>query len=120
MTATADRVSLQLQEWQTVVRADLTLTDADRALAATLAQGQEGRLVVEELRSGLRLRATSWVGLVRFAGFDVRVAPKLAGEHVGLVQMLEFASGLPGLRRLAASRTLEVMPDLDLFDLIAL
>jgi 5-methylcytosine-specific restriction enzyme subunit McrC len=120
VTAPPPRPVIELEEWRQVVRPDLELTDADRALAATLAQGQEGRLVVEELRAGLRVRATSWVGLVRFAGFDVRVAPKLAGEHVGLVQMLEFAAGLPGLRRLAASRTLEVMPDLDLFDLIAL
>jgi hypothetical protein len=96
MIATPPRPVVELAEWQVTLRSDLALTDTDRALAASLARGQEGRLVVEDLRAGLRLRATSWIGLVRFAGFDVRIVPKLAGERPGLVQLLEFATGLFG------------------------
>jgi 5-methylcytosine-specific restriction enzyme subunit McrC len=120
VTATPPRPTVLLAEWQAVVRPDLALTDGDRALADALSQGQAGRLVVEELRAGLRLRATAWVGLIRFAGFDVRIVPKLAGEQLGLVRLLEFAAGLPALRRLRAERTLPMAPHLDLFDLLAL
>ncbi|MCC6630403.1 MAG: hypothetical protein IT340_23745 [Chloroflexi bacterium] len=120
MTAAPPRPTVVLEEWRQAERPGQALTAADRALAGTLAQGQGGRLIVEELRTGLRLRATAWVGLVRFAGFDVQVVPKLAGEHLGLVQMLTFAGGLPALKRLAARRPLDLARRLDLFDLVAL
>jgi len=119
VTLAAATEVVRLQEWQTIVRPDLWLSDRDRELAKGLNAGR--RVVIEELRSGLRISTRSWVGLVRFETFDLSVAPKLAGENIGLVQLLAYTTGLPGLRRIPATRTLPVDgEDLNLFDLLAL
>ena len=68
----------------------------DRALAQQL--WQENRLLIDELRSGLRLSARSWVGVVRFSNFEVQVRPKLAGDNIGLVTLLDYAADLGRLR----------------------
>mgnify|MGYP005853837551 CR=1 FL=1 len=44
----------------------------NRRLAAELSAGDEGRLVVEELRDGVRFKAGSWVGVVRFEAAESR------------------------------------------------
>lgn len=111
--------TLQLTEWQTDLVADEVLSDADRRLALELQRGEEGRLIVDELRSGVRVTARSWVGVVRFERFEVRVVPKLAGDNLGLVQMIELATGLDALRRSSSVRTLAAQ-DTGLLDLIAL
>jgi 5-methylcytosine-specific restriction enzyme subunit McrC len=77
------------------------------------------RLFVEELRSGVRVSATSWVGVARFEQFEVRVVPKLAGGNLGLVGMIEFATGLNSLRRNSGARTLAA-EGASLFDLVSL
>jgi 5-methylcytosine-specific restriction enzyme subunit McrC len=111
---------VQLSEWQTVTEPSLRLTDKDRTLASQLAGDREGRcLIVEELREGLRIEARSWVGVVRFAEFELRVEPKLAGDHMKLVQMMEYATGLDALKRFPRERSL-LTEDTNLFDLIAL
>lgn len=111
---------VRLQEWQTVTLEDVSLTQADRELARSLVE--EGhRLLVEELRAGIRIASRSWVGMVRFQAFDLIVEPKLAGENIGLVRLLEFTTGLSGFRRISSRRTLPVEPNtLDLFNLLAL
>jgi 5-methylcytosine-specific restriction enzyme subunit McrC len=53
---------------------------------------------LEELRGGLRVRTTSWVGVLRLQAVELRILPKLPGTTLDLVRMLEFATGLPGLR----------------------
>jgi 5-methylcytosine-specific restriction enzyme subunit McrC len=115
------RPTIRLREWQTALRPDLALRAEDRPLVAQLAGGGAGRLAIDELRAGLRIGARSWVGVVRFADFDLVVEPKLAGEQVGLVELLAFTTGLAALRRLAGGRTIEIAAGgLDLFDLLAL
>jgi 5-methylcytosine-specific restriction enzyme subunit McrC len=74
---------------------------------------------VDELRTGVRVTARSWVGIVRFERFEVRVVPKLAGNNIGLVEMIEFATGLDSLRRSFSARSLHA-EGTGLFDLIAL
>ena len=98
---------VRLQEWQTLFLPGLRLSEADRRLAGELSAGGDGRLVVEELRDGVRFRAGSWVGVVRFEAVEVAVVPKLAGGHVGLVAMIGFAAGLEVLKRNSGLRTLE-------------
>lgn len=121
MNNTAARPVIRLREWQMIERPDLALREEDRPLAAQLGAGASGRMAIDELRAGLRIVARSWVGVVRFADFDLVVEPKLAGDHVGLVEMLAFTTGLGALRRLAGGRTIEVAAGgLDLFDLLAL
>ena len=121
MNNTAARPVIRLREWQTIEQPDLALREEDRPLTAQLGAGASGRVAIDELRAGLRIAARSWVGVVRFADFDLVVEPKLAGDHVGLVEMLAFTTGLGALRRLAGGRTVEVAAaSLDLFDLLVL
>lgn len=56
---------------------------------------------------------------MRFERFEVRVVPKLAGNNIGLVEMIEFATGLDSLRRSSSARSLHA-EGTGLFDLIAL
>lgn len=111
--------TVELAEWQSQVIPGQVLTAADHRLKESLEAGEEGRLVVEELRAGVRVTARSWVGVVRFERFTVRVAPKLAGDSIGLVRMIEFATGLDALRRSAGVRSLST-DGAGLLDLMAL
>jgi 5-methylcytosine-specific restriction enzyme subunit McrC len=109
----------ELAEWKALEVKGGSLSEPDRRLAQELAAGEVGRLGVEELRSGVRVTATSWVGVARFEQFEVRVVPKLAGGTLGLVEMIEFATGLNALRRSSGIRTLAT-EGANLFDLVAL
>jgi 5-methylcytosine-specific restriction enzyme subunit McrC len=105
-----------MREWETREEA-ITLSERDRRLAAHLRADQ--RLVLDELRRGVQVSATSWVGLVRFEALEVRVVPKIAGGNFGLVRMVELTTGLHALHRLPAVRPL-LTDDHGLLDLIAL
>ena len=111
---------VQLREWQPDYReTGISLSDADRRLAEVLSSG-EGRLRVTELADSLRFDASAWVGVVRFTNVEVRVVPKLVGENLGVLQMLEYSSGLGALARLESARTLAADRDGSLVDLLAL
>jgi 5-methylcytosine-specific restriction enzyme subunit McrC len=115
----ANPTAIELEEWESVQAPEgIELTERDRGLVASL-KGGEGRLHVDELVGSIRLRATSWIGVVRFEQFEVRVVPKLVGGNLGVLEMLEYASGLSALRRLRASRELHVVPAGRLIDLLA-
>ena len=80
-----------------------------------------GRLRIDELRDGIRIEARSWVGVVRLTNFEIQVRPKLAGDNIGLVGMLEYVAGLDRLRRFARGRTHTLDAGADsLLELIAL
>src|SRR5579864_2533862 len=98
--------TFELGEWESLLIEDEILTPADQRLRQELEAGEEGRLQVDELRSGVRITARSWVGVIRFERFEVRIVPKLAGNDLGLVEMIEFATGLDALRRTSGARTL--------------
>jgi 5-methylcytosine-specific restriction enzyme subunit McrC len=68
----------------------------------------------------LRVDATAWVGVVRLTNLEVRVVPKLVGENLGVLRMLEYSSGLGALARLESARTLAADRDGSLIDLLAL
>ena len=110
---------IELAEWETGRRAPVNeLSDADRELATALREADGGRLVIDERRDGVWISAKSWVGVVRFNDFEIRVVPKLSGGNLGVVRMLDYASGVDALRRVDAVRDLEVVGD-DLIELIA-
>ncbi len=109
---------IELREWERRDRISVgDLSDADRRLGERLSQG-EGQLTVEELRDGIRLSATSWIGVVRFESFEVRVVPKHVGGDLGVLEMLDYASGLNALSRLPVARRL-ALEGASLLDLIA-
>lgn len=110
---------LEISEWEPNRKAPVgELSETDRELAAALGKADGGRLSVEERRDGVFVSAKSWVGVVRFSGFEVRVVPKLAGGNLGVVRMLDYASGVNALRRYDAPRQLEAVGD-NLVELIA-
>ena len=99
---TGKKPSIDLVEWQTREVPSLQLSGEDRTLLRSLCSSNARRLQVDELRQGLRFTATSWVGVVRLSGFEVRVVPKLIGQDLRLLEMLEFTDGIEALSRGAA------------------
>ncbi len=110
---------LELAEWQSKIMPEASLTASDRQLAEQFAVEGGKRLIVDELRHGIRVTAKSWVGVVRFETFEVRVVPKLIGGNLRLVELIQVAAGLSALRRGGGIRSLSTGPG-NLFDLVAL
>ena len=93
-----------LPEWRSATLPGATMSDRDLRLAARLrALPRDANLDVRPADGGVAVTATGAVGLVRFTSFEVRVEPKLPGDHLGLLRMVEFASDLDGLVRLAGA-----------------
>ncbi len=113
------RPVVEIGEWEAPPEhVRLALTDADRSLATSLATGA-GRVFVDEMRDGLRVRATSWIGVVSFASFDLQIVPKYVGESLGVLGMVDFTRGTDALRRQAGVRRL-ALGGAHLLDLVAL
>lgn len=93
---------IHLLEWQTVRTAEAGLPinaipgfdkDAQQAIKE-LARGN--RLEILQLRSGIQLRATSWVGRITIGDLTVTIHPKLKGAP--LVGLLRYAYSLRDLK----------------------
>ena len=98
---TAPRVRLSLLEWQSLdpsPGSDLegvSLSDsATRHVAAQLTQA--GILEVQELRTGLHVQASSFVGRLQLGDIEVTVQPKIV--QMQLVRLLRYGYGLRELR----------------------
>lgn len=92
---------------------------SDQALGDTLG-GRESKLHLQWLHDGtLRIGSRSWIGVVRLDQVEIRIRPKYAGGDRGVLQMLDFASGVGALRRVDSLRTLAVGAP-NLADLICL
>ena len=110
---------VEISEWESNRRLPVSeLNDTDRQLASALREADGGRLLIDERRDGVYATAKSWIGVVRFTDFEVRVVSKLRGGNLGVVRMLDYASGVDALRRYDAARDLEAVGD-DLIELIA-
>ena len=109
-----------LTEWTSQVYKSVALTPDDRVFVDKLSASADDRLQIEELRQGLRVRTRSWVGVVRLPTVEIRVVPKVTGDLLGLVRLIEYASGLDALSRLRDGATLEASGDslLELFTLL--
>jgi 5-methylcytosine-specific restriction enzyme subunit McrC len=116
---TGRQVLPSLHEWEVRVFEGVRLSEEDRRLADRLRSGQDGRLEVEELRAGLRVRATAWVGVVRFESVEIRIAPKLTGDQLGLVRLLEYVSGIDAFKRPKGDVALEAS-GMNLLELVSL
>ena len=114
------RLLSPLTEWTGRVYEGVALTPDDRVFVDKLSASAEDRLQIEELRQGLRVRTRSWVGVVRLPTVEIRVVPKVTGDLLGLVRLIEYASGLDALTRLRGGATLEASGDslLELFALL--
>ena len=107
MTAyqTADGLpGIALDEWRSGTLRGVEMAERDLRLADRLrALPRDAHLDVQPSEGGVAVRTTGAVGLVRFTNFEVRVDPKLPGDHLHLFRLVEFASGLEGLVQLAGS-----------------
>jgi 5-methylcytosine-specific restriction enzyme subunit McrC len=102
---TADGLpGIALAEWRSGMLPSASMTERDLRLATRLrALPRDAHLDVQPAEGGVAVKATGAVGLVRFTNFEVRVDPKLPGDHLQLFRMVEFASGLEGLVHLMGS-----------------
>lgn len=110
---------IELAEWATRKAQHVVLSAEDRHILTKWDEQGERRVIVEELRDGIRVRSRSWVGVVRLTSVEIRVIPKLAGEHLGLLRMLDYTLGLDTFRRFDAHSSPELDGD-NLFDLVVL
>jgi 5-methylcytosine-specific restriction enzyme subunit McrC len=100
-------VAVRLAEWQTVspiagsptenvnLGSDPAVLDLARCLTET------GILEILELRNGLTVRSTSFVGRFRLGEIEITVVPKLPSN--ALVKLLRYAYGLRDLRLLPST-----------------
>lgn len=107
-----------IPEWGETLLEGVSLSSRDQKLAEQL-RGGEGRLLLEEWKQGLFVKATSWVGVVRGDNFEIRITPKLSGGDASLVHMLSFTNGFESLRRNLGKRFLDAEKDGGLLDLLA-
>ena len=99
--------SVRLAEWQTISPDPGSPTEgvglgddpAVRDLARRLSE--TGMLEVQELRTGLSVRSTSFVGRVRLGEIEITVVPKLPSDT--LLTLLRYAYGLRDLHLLPAT-----------------
>lgn len=85
----------------------------------SLTKSEDAKLSVDELLTGLRITTRSWVGVVRFSDFDLRIIPKLAGGEQTLLTMVDFATGLDSLSRHPSVHTFAA-EGASLLDLVAM
>ena len=109
-----------ISEWKSCEIEGVVLSPEDRHLIASLGAEQEGGKVrIDEFGDRLRVTAHSWVGAIRFSGFEVRIIPKLTGGNLGLVELMDYALELNHLRRYEGYRKIKEQDD-NLFDVLAL
>ena len=92
-------LTVDLSEWQRATpeshaelrHLDLDLGPRDRAVLARL--DQRSMVTVQELRDGVAVSATSYVGSIRTGPLAVRIEPKLRGPPFSA--LLGYAVGLP-------------------------
>jgi len=108
----------EINEWQECFIPKASLSVRDRLLVEQLG-GEAGRVDLDELKDGIRVRARSWIGVLRFESFEIRIRPKLAGNYLNLIDLLAYTTGFTGLRRNIGKRLLQEESTGGLLDLIA-
>lgn len=109
---------VRMREWDSQLIEGVSLGSADQRLINQLYEKR--RVIIEEMRDGLRVQSRSWVGVLQLSELRIVIEPKLTGGNRGLIEMLSYASGLDALKRQATTRTLQTADDGHLFNLIAL
>ncbi|OBY31836.1 McrC family protein [Mycolicibacter kumamotonensis] len=113
--------TIELAEYETrFARAQPTTDDARLADRLSAHGDASARLDVRWLANNrVEIRASSWVGVVRFSGFEVRIVPKLAGGALRVLQMIEYTNGVRLLTHLPREQQLPANGN-DLFELIVM
>lgn len=101
MSGDAAKTTLTLYEWQQVgpeqhpelAWAELGRADSTQQMNADRSIGK--RLELSELRNGLQITTSSYVGRVCLGGLDIRILPKIRGEC--LLPLLRYVYGFRSL-----------------------
>lgn len=104
-----------LGEWKSITVKEI-FHPADQPVLEQLRLSD--RIEIDELKDEIRIKAKSWVGVIHFQDFELQIIPKLAGENLGLVNMLTYTAGITALKRYENQRYLEVLKQGSFFDLI--
>lgn len=105
-----------ISEWESRVVREVFHPE-DQALRLQL--GQRERIIIDELKEGIRFKAKSWIGVIQFHDFQLQIIPKLAGENVGLINMLMYTAGFNSLAHYNSRILLDPQEGRNFFDLIA-
>ena len=110
----------RLAEWDHLELAYGPPTNADLTVAGALGRDGANRLQLDWLHDGtLRVSSRASVGVVRLERAELHVVPKLAGGNLGVLQMVDYASGLEALHHLPGVRELDA-GSAGLLDLVCL
>jgi 5-methylcytosine-specific restriction enzyme subunit McrC len=105
------------KEWESRTIDNVKLTSDDKELLDNLPVNDCFKL--DALLEGIKFSATSWIGVVKFTNFEVQIIPKLAGEHLGLLQLIDYVLDLDAFKHSLGVRTL-CNDGCNLLDLLAL
>lgn len=114
--------TIELAEYESRRTIAAPPTAADQVLAERLSVcgDLELKLDVRWLAGNkVEVTASSWVGVVRFSALEVRVVPKLVGDALQVLRMLEYAGDVRLVAHLPMDRELPAEGS-DLFELIVM
>ena len=96
-----------INEWTCKVIEKIDLSSDDRRLIKDLSA--TNRLEIDDLSTGLRVRSRSWIGVVRLSSLEIQVHPKLSGDNVRVIEMIEMTQGLDILKRMPGLREIDTL-----------
>lgn len=99
-----------IEEWETRYIRGFEPSPEDRASLAAIAE--TGRLDVDQLADGLRIRAKHWVGSIGLTTISIQILPKVARSNLNVLRMVGYASGISALERLKSERQMSKGDDL--------
>ncbi len=81
-------ISIHIKEWTRIAAtepksplAGLFLEDRVQAKSAAKALSKSGMLTILELREGLSIESTSYVGRITLGNIQITIHPKITGAH---------------------------------------
>lgn len=112
-------LTLELSEYSTKTFDVGEPTVDDLRVSEELSSEFQRKLELRWLHNGrLEVRTYSWVGVVQLNNATIHVRPKLAGDELNLVRMIEYSAGLHKLRTSQLERSLDASADLGLVDIL--
>src|SRR5690554_1628748 len=80
-----------LSEYQTLIINNYKLTTDERLYLSEVAGDRKARFLWRELKNGLEIAATSWVGVIQLEDTVINIRPKFDPDFHGLLRMIEYA-----------------------------
>lgn len=84
----------RLQEWSERRLPERQLSPTARRLVEKLQAESSRRVLIEELRDGIRIQTFAHVGVVNLGDFIVQIEPKMIGGSKVLAGLIDYAAGI--------------------------